>query len=139
MTGFPGETEEQFQELLDFVKRRRFERLGVFAYCPEPGTPAVDLDGQLPEDVKTFRRDQLMATQQEIAFCWNASQVGKRLEVMIDRCISKKESAYVGRSFADAPEVDTQVYVTGKNLSPGQIVACEVVAMKDYDLIAVVV
>ena len=58
---------------------------------------------------------------------------------MIDRCISKKESAYVGRSYADAPEVDGQVYVTGKNLAPGQIVACEVVAMKDYDLIAVVV
>jgi len=139
MTGFPGETEEQFEELLDFVKRRRFERLGVFAYCYEPGTPAAELDGHLSEEVKQARRDRLMAAQQEIAFAWNASQVGQRLDVMIDRCISGEENAYVGRSYADAPEVDGQVYVTGENLAPGQIVPCEVVAAKNYDLIAVVV
>jgi ribosomal protein S12 methylthiotransferase len=139
MTGFPGETEEQFAELLDFVKRRRFERLGAFAYCDEPGTPATQLDGQVPEEVKQARRDRLMAVQQEIAFAWNASQVGKSLDVVIDRCISPEDNAYVGRSYADAPEVDGQVYVTGENLAAGQIVACEVVAAKDYDLIAVVV
>jgi ribosomal protein S12 methylthiotransferase len=139
IAGFPGETEAQFAELLDFVTRRRFERLGAFAYCDEPGTPAAELDGHLPEDVKQARRDRLMAAQQEIAFAWNASQVGKRLDVIVDRCISVEENAYVGRSYADAPEVDGQVYVTGENLEPGQIVACEVVATKDYDLIAVVV
>jgi ribosomal protein S12 methylthiotransferase len=139
MTGFPGETEGQFEELLDFVKRRRFERLGVFAYCDEPGTPAAELDGHLSEEVKQVRRDRLMAAQQEIAFAWNASQVGVRLDVMIDRCISVEDDAYVGRSYADAPEVDGQVYVTGEDLMPGQIVACEVVAAKEYDLIAVVV
>ena len=137
MTGFPGETEEQFEELLDFVRRRRFERLGVFAYCDEPGTPAAELDGHLPEEVKQARRDRVMATQQEIAFAWNASQVGRRLDVMIDCCISPDENAYVGRSYADAPEVDGQVFVTGENLSPGQIVSCEIVAAKDYDLIGV--
>ena len=78
-----------------------------------------------------------MAAQQEIAFAWNASQVGQRLDVMIDRCISSEQNAYVGRSWADAPEVDGQVYVTGENLTPGQIVPCEIVAAKDYDLIGV--
>ena len=138
MVGFPGETDAQFEELLDFVKRRRFERLGVFAYCDEPGTSAAELDGHLSEEVKQTRRDRLMAAQQEIAFAWNASQVGRRLDVMIDRCVSAEENAYVGRSYADAPEVDGQVYVTGE-VSPGQIVSCEVVVAKEYDLIGVVV
>ena len=137
MTGFPGETEEQFEELLDFVRRRRFERLGAFAFCSEPGTPAEELDGHLPEEVKSARRDRLMEAQQEIAFAWNARQVGRRLDVLIDRCISPKENAYVGRSYADAPEVDGQVYVTGENLAPGQIVPCEIVAAQGYDLIGV--
>jgi ribosomal protein S12 methylthiotransferase len=137
MTGFPGETDEQFEELLTFVRRWRFERLGAFAYCEETGTPAAELDGRLPEEVKQARRDRLMSVQQEIAFAWNASQVGRRLDVMIDCCISPEENAYVGRSYADAPEVDGQVYVTGENLLPGQIVTCEVVAAQNYDLIAV--
>lgn len=139
MTGFPGETEEQFEELLDFVHRRRFERLGVFAYCDEQGTPAAELDEHLPEEVKQARRDRLMAAQQEVAFAWNASQVGRQMDVMIDCCISAEENAYVGRGYADAPEVDGQVYVTGENLSPGQIVPCEIVAVQGYDLIAVAV
>lgn len=78
-----------------------------------------------------------MAAQQEIAFGWNASQVGKRLDVLIDRCISVEENAYVGRSYADAPEVDGEVFVTGEDLVSGQIVSCEVVAAQAYDLIAV--
>jgi len=137
MTGFPGETEAQFEELLDFVKRRRFERLGVFAFCNEPGTPSEELDGRVSEEVKQTRRDRLMAAQQEIAFAWNASQVGKRRDVLIDRCISAEENAYVGRGHADAPEVDGQIYVTGEGLAPGQIVPCEVVAVEGYDLIGV--
>ena len=138
MTGFPGETEEQFEELLEFVRRWRFERLGVFAFSNEPGTSAEELDGQLSDEVRRSRRDRLMAAQQEIAFAWNAAQVGRRLDVMIDRRVSGGRNAYVGRSYADAPEVDGQVYVTGKGLLPGQIVACEVVAAKGYDLIGVV-
>jgi ribosomal protein S12 methylthiotransferase len=138
MTGFPGETEDEFEELLDFVRRRRFERLGVFAFCNEPGTPAEGLDGHLPEDIKQSRRDRLMAAQQEIAFAWNASQVGQRLDVIIDTKVPGEPNAYVGRSYADAPEVDGQVYVTGQRLVPGQIVACEVVATHGYDLIGVV-
>lgn len=137
LTGFPGETDEQFEELLDFVRRRRFERLGAFAFCSEPGTPAAELDGQVPEVVKQSRRDRLMAAQQEVAFAWNASQVGETLDILIDRCISEEDHAYVGRSYADAPEVDGCVYVTGEGLVPGQIVPCEIVAAKEYDLIGV--
>lgn len=137
MVGFPGETEEQFDELLDFVKRRRFERLGAFVFCSEPCTPAEEFDSHVPEEVKLARRNRLMEAQQEIALAWNARQVGRRLDVLIDRCISPVDDAYIGRSYADAPEVDGQVYVTGANLAPGQIVACEVVATQGYDLIGV--
>jgi ribosomal protein S12 methylthiotransferase len=136
-TGFPGETEEQFAELLDFVVRRRFERLGVFAFCPEPGTPAEELDGGISDEVKQSRRDRLMAAQQEIAFAWNAAQVGRRLDVMIDRRVVQQPHAYVGRTYADAPEIDGQIYVTGAELSPGQIVSCEVVAAEGYDLVGI--
>jgi len=137
MTGFPGETEEQFEELLEFVRRRRFERLGVFAFRDEPGTPSAELDGYIPKDVRTARRDRLMAAQQEIAFEWNAAQVGKRMDAIIDRRVPGQRHAFVGRGYADAPEVDGRVYVTGQRLAPGKIVSCEVVASKGYDLIAV--
>ncbi len=137
MAGFPGETDAQFDELLNFVQQQRFERLGAFAFCNEPGTAAEQLDGHLPEEVKQARRDRLMAAQQEIAFAFNASQVGRRLDVMIDRPLRGQPNAYIGRTYADAPEVDGQVYVTGEQLAPGQIVPCEVVATEGYDLIAV--
>lgn len=137
LTGFPGETEEQFEELLEFVCRRRFERLGAFAFCREPGTAADGLDEQIPEEIKQSRRERIMAAQQEIAFQWNASQVGRQCDVMIDRCISSAENAYVGRSYADAPEIDGEIYVTGSDLKPGEIVPCEVVASQGYDLIGV--
>jgi ribosomal protein S12 methylthiotransferase len=137
IAGFPGETEEQFQELLDFVQKQRFERLGAFAYCEEPGTASVELEGKLPEDVKNSRRDHILATQQAIAFSWNETQIGRRMEVIIDSCVPKESNAYIGRSYADAPEIDGVIYVTGANLSPGQIVPAEIVAYKGYDLIAV--
>ncbi len=137
IAGFPGETEEQFQELLDFVEKQRFERLGAFAYCEEPGTASDELDGKLPEDVKNSRRDRLLATQQAIAFSWNKAQIGRRMQVIIDSCIPKEKKAYIGRSYADAPEIDGVIYVTGANLSLGQIIPAEIVAYKGYDLIAV--
>ena len=79
ITGFPGETEAQFEELLDFVKIQRFERLGAFAYCEEQGTPAAELDNPLPDTVKQERREQLLAVQQPIAFAWNEAQIGKKM------------------------------------------------------------
>ncbi|HUT10048.1 MAG TPA: 30S ribosomal protein S12 methylthiotransferase RimO [Thermoguttaceae bacterium] len=135
MTGFPGETDVHFDELLDFVRRRRFERVGVFAYSEEPGTSAVNLPDKVPEEVKAARRDRLMAAQQEIAFAWNASQVGRRADVIVDRDIPGEENAWIGRTYADAPEVDGVVYVTGDGLAVGEIVPCEIVAAHDYDLI----
>jgi ribosomal protein S12 methylthiotransferase len=137
ITGFPGETDEQFAELLDFVKKKKFERLGAFSYCEEANTPAIELEGAIPDEIKNCRRDQLLAAQQPIAFRWNRAQVGKRHKVIIDSYISGQKNAYLGRSYADAPEIDGVVYVTGEKLKPGQIVDCEIVSSKDYDLIAV--
>ncbi len=87
ITGFPGESEEQSQELLEFVVQRRFERLGVFAYSPEPGTPSARLEGQLPDEIRQARRERILAAQQPLAFAWNEAQVGRTWEVLIDRDI----------------------------------------------------
>jgi ribosomal protein S12 methylthiotransferase len=139
IAGFPGETEEQFQELLGFVKIHRFERLGAFAYSPEPDTPAARLDGALPEELRCSRRERLLAAQQPIAFAWNASRVGTICETIIDKPVPGEKNAWVGRTFAEAPEIDGVVYVTGKGLRPGWIVPCEIVAARGYDLIGVAV
>lgn len=139
ITGFPGETAEQFEELLEFSRARRFERVGVFTYSFEPDTPAARLPDHLPEQVKDERRDRLMGLQQEIAFQWNQAQVGRQLDVIIDRAVPDEKQAWVGRSYADAPDVDGLVYVSGRKLRPGQIVPCEIVATSDYDLVGVAV
>jgi ribosomal protein S12 methylthiotransferase len=139
ITGFPGETDAEFEELADFVAEQKFERLGVFTYSFEPDTPAAKLPEQLPEDVKENRRGRLMAVQQANAFDWNDAQIGRRFDVLIDADVPGEKNAWVGRSYADAPDVDGVVYVTGERLSPGRIVPCEVVARNDYDLVAVAV
>jgi len=135
IAGFPGETDAQFEELRDFVAETRFERMGVFTYSKEPGTPAVKLDGHLPDDVKNARRDELMELQQKIAFEHAASLVGYELDVMIDD--QAEEGVYIGRSFADAPEIDSNVFVSGENLEIGSLVPVEIVRQEDYDLIGV--
>jgi ribosomal protein S12 methylthiotransferase len=139
IAGFPGETDEQFDELLQFVRQRRFERLGAFTYSREPGTPSDRLDGHLPEEVKTQRRDALLAEQQAIAFAWNEAQLGRQLDVLIDGRVPGEDHAFLGRSYADAPEIDGAVYVTGQNLQPGQITPCEIVTYQGYDLVGVAV
>ena len=140
ITGFPGETDEQFQELVDFVAEQRFERLGVFTYSLEPGTPAVSLPNQIDDEVKEQRRDQLMEVQQQIAFDWNAAQVGKTQDLILDLPVEGQPGVFIGRTIADAPDVDGIVYVTGDEThAPGQIVPCEVVATEGYDLIAAAV
>jgi ribosomal protein S12 methylthiotransferase len=139
ITGFPGETDEQFAELVEFVREQRFERLGVFTYSFESDTPSARLPDHLPEEIKEARREQLMAVQQEIAFAWNAAQVGKRVDVLLDRPVPGQKDAWIGRGHADAPDVDGAVYVTGKKLSAGKIVPCEIVAPSEYDLVAVAV
>jgi ribosomal protein S12 methylthiotransferase len=136
ITGFPGETEEQFEELAAFVQEWNFERVGVFTYSLEPDTPAARLDGHLPDEVKNRRRDQLMAVQQEIAFDYNRKQIGRQRDVILDAPLPGEKNVWIGRTYADAPDVDGVVYVTGKHLKAGQIVPCEIATFKDYDLVA---
>lgn len=137
ITGFPGESDEDFAELLEYVERERFERLGVFTYSLEPDTPAARLPNHVEEAVKDARRNELMALQQEIAFEFADSQLGTQQPVLIDSPVPNEPTAWIGRTIADAPDVDCVVYVTGENLAPGMIVDCEVVARSDYDLVAV--
>src|SRR5262245_14198355 len=139
ITGFPGETDAEFDELVDFVGKQKFERLGVFTYSFEPDTPAAKLPEHLPEEVKAERRDRLMEVQQEVAFEWNDAQIGRRLDVIIDSAVPDEENAWIGRSYADAPDVDGVVYVTGEGLSTGSIVPCEIVARSEYDLVGAAV
>ncbi len=136
ITGFPGETDAQFEDLKKFVEETRFERMGVFTYSLEPGTPAVRLDGHLPEEVKEARRDELMAMQQSIAFQHAERMIGYELDVIIDQEL--ESGVYVGRSFADAPEIDSSVIVTGAELQPGDMVPVEIMEREDYDLVGMV-
>lgn len=139
MTGFPGETDEDFAELCEFVRKWRFEHLGVFTYSPEPGAASTKLDGHVPPEVAKKRAEVLLSIQQEIAFGWLEQQIGQTREVMIDLPVRGEKSAFVGRTYAQSPEIDGVVYVTGRGLRPGQIVPCEIVARHGYDLVAVAV
>jgi ribosomal protein S12 methylthiotransferase len=134
IVGFPGETDEEFDELHDFMKETRFERVGVFPYSYEPGTPATRLEGHLPEEVKLERRDRLMQTQQAIAFAWSEAQVGREVEVLIDGPDPEVPNHALGRSYADAPDIDGLIRVKGKNLRPGDLVRVKVTAADGYDL-----
>jgi ribosomal protein S12 methylthiotransferase len=134
ITGFPGETDEQFSELRAFVADARFERMGVFTYSPEPGTPAMKLEGHLPDDVKEARREELMALQQEIAFEFGDSLVGYELDCLIDEPI--EEGVWAGRIYADAPEIDGTVYVQSEEpLEAGSLIPVEITARQEYDLV----
>lgn len=136
ITGFPGETDAQFDELVEFVQEQQFERLGVFTYSFEPDTPAARLPDHLPEEVKERRRGQLMAVQQEIVFSRNEQQIGRQLDVLIDSPVPGAPDAWIGRTSADAPDVDAVVYVSGSGLSVGSLVKCEIVGHQGYDLVA---
>ena len=137
ITGFPGETDAQFAELVDFVESQKFERLGVFTYSLEEDTPAARLDGHIPATVAEERRDLLMATQQQIAFDWNAAMTGKKLDVLIDRAHPEEANVWLGRTYADAPDIDGLVFVTGENIRVGEIYPCQIVTSQGYDLVAV--
>ncbi|HEY1603305.1 MAG TPA: 30S ribosomal protein S12 methylthiotransferase RimO [Pirellulales bacterium] len=139
IAGFPGETDEQFAELVEFVREQHFERLGVFTYSFEPDTPAARLPDHIDEQVKEARRDELMGVQQEIALNFSATRVGQKYDVLLDRAVPEEKGAWIGRTYADAPDVDTVVYVSGRGLRAGQLVECEVVAAHGYDLVAAAV
>ncbi len=139
ITGFPGETDEQYLELCDFVAEQKFERLGVFTYSFEPDTPSANLPDHVAVETMQRRREGLMQIQQRVAFDRNDSLQGTRLSCIIDQPVPDHPGAWVGRSQADAPDVDALVFVTGQDqpLAAGDIVECEIVASKDYDLVAV--
>ena len=121
IVGFPGETEAEFEELLDYVEATRFERLGVFPYSFEPDTPAAKLPGHLPDEVKAERRDRIMAAQQPIAFAFNAGARRPDARRPDRRPGARgRRSLWVGRTYADAPDVDGVVYVAGRGPRAGR-------------------
>ena len=137
IVGFPGETEAEFEELLAYVETAKFERLGVFPYSLEPDTPAARLPNHLDDATKADRRDRIMAAQQEIAFAFNRNLVGRNLDVLIDGpAPDAPGNLWVGRTYADAPDVDALVYVSGANLEAGDLVECAILAADGYDLVA---
>lgn len=136
IVGFPGETEAEFAELLDFVGQTRFERLGVFAYSFEPDTPAAKLPDHLPEDLKQDRRDRVMAVQQLIAESFNRTLVDRTLDVLIDARAPGRKDLWVGRTYTDAPDVDGLTLVPGTDFQPGDMVSCQIVDAQGYDLVA---
>lgn len=134
IVGFPGETKEEFDELLDFVEETGFERLGVFAYSREEGTVAGDMEDQIEEDVKAQRVDAVMRRQLDISREINEAKVGNTIDVLVDGI--DEEGAYLGRTQYDAPEIDnTVIFGSGKELEPGEMVKVYINDAFDYDLV----
>lgn len=135
ITGFPGETEEQHQELMDFVDEMEFDRLGVFTYSPEEDTPAAVMPDQIDEEVKEDRQAELMELQQEIAFDLADDMIGREVLVMIEGKVAD-ENAYVGRTYKDAPNVDGLIFInTNEELMSGDFAKVRVTGAMEYDLI----
>jgi ribosomal protein S12 methylthiotransferase len=130
--GFPGETDDQFAELLDFVKWARFDALGCFTYCPEQGTPAAKLPDQIPQAIKDERLEELMLAQQEIAFAKNAQRIGSKLKCLVDFA---DNNTVKGRFQGQAPEIDSVCIINNCSANPGQFVETKVIDTNDYDLV----
>lgn len=134
ITGFPGESEEHFQSMYDFVEKMRFDRLGVFAYSEEEDTVAASMPDQIDEEVKADRRDAIMELQQEIAFEKASEKIGRVVRCMIEGRI--EEGALVARSFMDAPDVDGYVFIdTDRDIESGRMVDVLITDSNEYDLI----
>ncbi len=134
IAGFPGETKEQFEELVEFVKESKFDRLGCFAYSQEEGTPAAKLPDQLDEETKARRAELVMLEQQTINEARNRAQLGKTIKVLVEG-FDRESCCYVGRSEADAPDIDGVVlFVSEKELSPGDFAEVELLDILEYDL-----
>ena len=134
IVGYPGETEAEFAELIDFVAELRFDHVGVFPYSYEPGTASAKLADNVPEDLKNARRDELMALQQQIAFEKNQSRIGSRVDVLIE---GSGDGMSVGRTYRDAPEVDGMVLIE-QQVQVGQIVPVLIKSALPYDLIGTI-
>lgn len=135
IVGFPGETEEAFEELYAFVRDTRLDRVGVFTYSREENTPAYDMDNQIDEAVSILRQERIMMLQQQISKEKNESMVGRQLDIMIEGYVPKDE-VYIGRSYKDAPDVDSYVFVESEEeLLSGDYIRIEVISANEYDLI----
>ena len=135
LVGFPGETEDDFRQLLEFMEEISFQWVGVFAYSPEEGTPAAGLPGQVPEEVKQERLDRAMFLQQQISYRYNLSRVGSKVTVLVEGRQAGAKGWYFGRSKAEAPEIDGKVIFTSRlPLSPGNLVQVSISGAKQYDI-----
>lgn len=135
IAGFPGESEKEHEETLDFVNEMEFDRLGVFTYSEEEDTPAAEMPGQIPEEIKERRRDEIMELQQEIAFERAEDMIGRSVEVIIEGKVAD-ENAYVARTYKDAPGVDGYLFInTEKQLMSGDFVNVVITGSNEYDLI----
>jgi ribosomal protein S12 methylthiotransferase len=135
IVGYPGETESEFQELLDLVAKSRFDRVGVFQYSSEEGTAAAALPDLVPDEIKAERHDRLMALQQRISLEKNQDQVGRTLDVLVE---GEGDGLSVGRSYRDAPEIDGLVLLPG-DVAVGEMVPVRISGAMEYDLIGDVV
>jgi ribosomal protein S12 methylthiotransferase len=134
IVGFPGETEQQYNELLDFIKATKFDALGCFAFWPEPGTRAAELKGKIQQKIKDKRVEKLMLAQQKIVFAKNNSLKDKTIECLIDE--NEEGQAAVGRYYGQAPHIDSLCFINNCDLPAGNFVQVKVTDFKDYDLIA---
>ncbi len=139
ITGFPGETEEDFEQLKEFVEKMQFDRLGVFTYSREEDTPAAEMVEQIEEEIKASRRDEIMQIQQDIAFDKSNSRVGEIYEVMVEGKLPE-EGVYIARTYMDAPDVDGYVFIQSDyNFDSGDFVKVEITRSDEYDLIGEII
>jgi ribosomal protein S12 methylthiotransferase len=134
IVGFPGETDNQFAELLEFVNWAKFDCLGCFPYYPEAGTPAAQMPDQLPDGVKQQRLKKLMLTQQKIAFEKNKTRIGTKLICLVDTVEQKKRLAK-GRFYGQAPDIDSICIIKSCSAAPGRFIEAKVIGTNEYDLV----
>jgi ribosomal protein S12 methylthiotransferase len=139
IVGLPGETEEDFLDLLSFVKEQRFERLGVFEFSPEEGTPAAEMRRQVPDALKRERFERIMEVQQRISRAHQRATIGRKIEVLVEGRAEETEHLLAGRHAQQAPEIDGITYLNDGVAYPGEIVTVEVTDASDYDLVGRVV
>lgn len=138
IVGFPGESEEDFEQLVEFVEREKFARLGVFTYSQEENTAAGEMENQIDEELKDERLDAIMRRQIDISLAWNREKVGKIFEVLVEE--RDEDGSYIGRTRYDAPEIDNSVIFTSEQeLSAGDIVNVKITDAFDYDLVGIMV
>lgn len=136
MVGFPGESDEHFRTLMDFVEKNRFHHMGVFAFQPEDGTAAASMPDQIDEDVKESRKDALMELQSSISEDILSAYAGQRMEVLVDDSSDEWPGLYTGRTWFQAPDVDGLTYISGPGVERGAMVEADITETREYDLIA---